>query len=374
MNDTSLKARLGGIDIDALSEEKIRPLLEEFSQSAAPGDQKALISSLSRSFTIGFFGFFFGFSVFVVVFPDTWWGTVLKFILFPVLFFGVMALVAWLRRDEIMKLLLRAEGAFLARSSALDEIAQALGLTYVPAPGGAPEALKVLMNIPVVPRKLNHLIELLDRHGGQDEAVKLATESGLLNPDVVVLGGKEDKARYYRQTAMGNAFEDGFEGARNGVSFSAFEWVESVEDEPDRYHLLLVLTAPYRLHGATQLRSRKTSWPHALEDGGTFSPVDLLPPTFNEYFRLRSTDQTEARTIFNPAVVERVLAMAHGNPFRAVARAGHIVIDLVGDNRFNRVELSSGEWSEETIRQTLTDIAELLELVDVMAHAFMVDE
>lgn len=373
MNDTSLEGRLGGIDIDALSDEKIRPILEEFSQSAAPGDQKALIGSLSRSFTIGFFGFFIGFSVFVMSFPDTWWGTALKFILFPFLFFGVMGLVAWLRRDSIMKLLLRAEGAFLARSGALDEIARALGLTYMPTPGGAPEALKVLSKIPVIPKKLNHLIELLDRHGGQDAAVELATDSGLLQPDVVVLGGKEDKARYYRQTAMGLAFEDGFEGVRNGVAFSAFEWVEKVEDSPDRYHLLLVLTAPYRLHGVTQLRSRKTPWPHSMEDGGRLSDVDLVPPIFNDHFRLRSSDQTEARAIFNPAVVERVLAMAHGFPFRAVAREGHLVIDLVGDNRFNLVELSTGTWSAETIRQTFIDIAELLELVDAMAHAFMVD-
>ena len=100
--------------------------------------------------------------------------------------------------------------------------------------------------------------------------------------------------------------------------------------------------------------------------------MDLVPDTFNEYFRLRSTDQVEARTIFNPAVVERVLALAHGQPFRAVAQEEGLVFDFVGDNRFALIDLKTGEWNDETIKQSVTDVAELLELVDTLAHAFMV--
>ena len=88
--------------------------------------------------------------------------------------------------------------------------------------------------------------------------------------------------------------------------------------------------------------------------------------------RLRSSDQVEARTIFNPAVVERVLKLAHDMPFRAVAAGNFLILDIVGDNRFSVIELATGKWSRQRIEDALRDVAELLELVDEAAHTFMI--
>ena len=333
---------------------------------------KAALKTLQGDFTKGFIVFFITFAILMTVTPDTFLGIAALFILFPVMFFGTFALVAWFRRDTLVTFLTAAKGNFLARASALSAMAERLDLSYVASPGGAPQTLKILSKLNFVSGRLRDLIDTLDENGGLDEAVEAAVASGMLVPDVVVLGGSEaQKARYYRQSALGHAFEDGFEGERNGIRFSAFEWIESVDDAPDKYHLLLVLNAPYRLHGVTQLRSRGTPWSKPVTER-ELNDVQLVPATFNDHFRLRSTDQVEARTIFNPAVVARILALAHGEPFRAVASGEHLVINFEGQNRFNLLDLQTGAWSDESIRETWSDIADLLTVTDEMAHAFMV--
>jgi hypothetical protein len=100
--------------------------------------------------------------------------------------------------------------------------------------------------------------------------------------------------------------------------------------------------------------------------------VDLGPKAFDALYRLRASDQVEARALFNPAVIERVIALAHGGKFRAVARQQHLVFDFASEaNRFHLIDLITGEWSDETIRQTHADLAEALALVDALGHAFM---
>lgn len=366
-----LDARLDTTDLEKLVETDIRPKLVALSENTNPDEQAQIKKHLGRSFSIGFFGFGCAFFLIAVGLPDLWWLVILKFILFPILFLGAILLTAWLERERLGNLILQTSQNFITRSQVLDVVATRLGLLYVPSPGGAPQSLKILAKTGLFKSLTGPIIELLDRHGGMDDALEAAVETGLLVPDTVVLGTAEQRARYYRQTALGHSFEDGFEGERNGIGFSAFEWIESVEDEDDRYHLILVLKAPYRLSGTTQLRSRQTPWPKRLEDAD-FVLVQLVPESFNEKFRLRSTDQVEARTLFNPAVVERVLELAHGDTFRAVAREEHLVLDIVGDNRFNMVDLHTGVWSDDQIRRALTDIAEMLEFVDTVAHAFMV--
>ena len=150
-----------------------------------------------------------------------------------------------------------------------------------------------------------------------------------------------------------------------------FEWVESVSEAPDLNHLVIVLAAPLRLHGVTQLRARKYVWPQD-PNGTPLEDVDLGPKAFDALYRLRGSDQVEARALFNPAVIERVIALAHGGKFRAVARQQHLVFDFAGEaNRFHLIDLVTGEWNDETLRQTHADLAEALALVDALGHAFM---
>ena len=368
---TPLGRRLGIENLDRFIDADLVPVLEEGADAQSAQDQDVLLGKLRSTFTLAFFAFIVAFMPFFVFLPDVWWGNIGRFLVFPVLFFGAFIIAAWFRRDLLVQFFMKAETNFLVRAEALQKVARAVGITYVPSPGGAPEALKVLAKLNFVPKRLSQLTDTLDEHGGMDDVVRAAVESGLLVGDTVVLGNDEQKARFYRQSALGIAFEDGFEGARNGLRFSAFEWLEDVDEGEDRYHLLIALKPPQRLHGVTQLRSRKTPWPNAPE-AQSLSAVELVPDTFNRQMRLRSSDQVEARTIFNPAVVERVLKLAHDMPFRAVAAGNFLILDIVGDNRFSVIELATGKWSRQRIEDALRDVAELLELVDEAAHTFMI--
>ncbi len=370
MNWTEIERRLGVEGVERLIREEVRPPLETLPASNVDEQSKQALKKIKRGFSIAFFGFALGFFFFSVFVPDTWWGIVLKFVCFPLAFFGCLALAAVMNRDAISDYFLATQARYIVKSKVMTAIAGKVGLSYIAAPGGAPESLKALQKLGLLRKEIQIVMDVLDDHGGLDESVAAATATGLLTADVIVLGSEEQKARYLRQSAMGHSFEDGFHGERKGISFSAFEWIEQVDEAPDKYHLLVVFKAPYRLSGATQLRSRKTPWPSKFDLA--FQDVQLVPEDFAKKFRLRSTDQVEARTLFNPAVVERVLALAHGDPFRAVAVDNHLVIDIVGGNRYPLLDLRFGEWSDETIRQTLVDIADLLDVVDEMSRTFMV--
>ncbi len=370
-NWADLETRLHAGELEAFVNAKVVPHLCSVGTSDAKSRMEEAKKKLSRGFSVAFFGFAIFFIFVATALPDHWYWVVFKFVIFPLGFFGALALAAYLNRRHIGAFLVGRSQSFVARSAAMAEIADRFGLTYVPSPGGAPESLKLFARLGFLKDQADVIIETLNDHGGMDEAVKIATDSGLLKPDAVVLGSENDKARYYRQTAMAQAFEDGLEGERNGIRFSAFEWVETVDEAPNLYHLLIVLTPPTRLTSVTQLRSRKTPWP-ANVDGVALHPVHLLPEAFDETFRLRGSDQVEARTIFNPAVVERTLKLAHGDRFRAVAREDGLVFDFVGANRFNLLNLDTDEWSLASIRQAMTDLADLLDLIDEMAHTFMV--
>ena len=371
MSWSEYEKRLNADGLGRVIEEQVKPVLMSVPAEMHATDSKAAMKTLSAAFTTAFFVFAVGFFLLMTFLPDTWWGVALRFIIFPLGFFGALAIAAWLNRKTIATFLLGRRDWFIAKSKAMTAILETVGLTYVAAPGGAPESLKVLQKIGFLDKQIKLVSDMLDDHGGLDSAVQAAVDSGLLISDVVVLGTDEQKARFYRQSALGHTFEDGIQGTRKGISFSALEWIERVEDAEDRYHLLAVFTAPHRLSGTTQLRSRKTPWPNRREQN--FQDVQLVPEDFARKFRLRSTDQVEARTIFNPAVVERVLQLAHGDPFRAVASGDHLVVDVVGNNRFALVDLISGEWNDATISSTLKDIADLLDLVDVMADTFMLN-
>jgi len=103
-----------------------------------------------------------------------------------------------------------------------------------------------------------------------------------------------------------------------------------------------------------------------------FKPVSLISKAFKKKFDLRATDQMEARLVFDPAVIERANDLSHDHNIRAVAYEDNLVFDVTGDNRFEIVDLISGAWNEDSVSQTLTDIAEMLELVDQVGHVFAV--
>ena len=320
----------------------------------------------------------FGFALFIIVFmstfvwlPSTALGEVFRFILFPVFFIASFAFVLWLNRKSIVEYLLRGEARLIARSDASAAIADHLGLTYVMAPGGLPAGFAILAKLSWLPKELKGIADRLEERRGMDAPVEIARASGVMLQNVVVLGTEKQKKAFQEQSAAGLMLQDGFHGVRNGVAFDMFEWVESRDEQVDLHHLTIVLKAPFRLHGITQVRARKTSWPPPGREVD-LQAVDLGPRSFNDMYRLRSSDQIESRALFNPAVMERLIALAHGDKFLGVASGEHLVFDIAGSNRFDFLNVATGVWSDETIRAGLGDLMEALDLVDALAHAFMV--
>lgn len=343
-----------------LAERELRPL-----------DTKIVEARVSRALGIGFATFVISFLIVQALIPNTMLGETLVFFLFPLMFLGSILGSFFFFRRSFLRALLDAKTRFLIRGKALSILVKPLGLTYVATPGGAPGALQWLAKQAWAPSELRELATTFDEVGGMDEAVAAARSAGLMvESNVYVLGTKAQKEQYHKMAANQATIEDGFHGRRHGIAFDMFEWVERVDEAPDIHHLVIVLEAPLELHGVTQLRARKTGWPQAASDA-RFGDVDLGPKAFESAYRLRSTDQVEARAIFNPAVIERVIDLAHDGKFRAVAKGTRLVFDFPGVNRFNLVDVISGEWGEESLRQTLSDLVEALTLVDTLAHAFM---
>ncbi|MEL7547619.1 MAG: hypothetical protein AAGJ84_13280 [Pseudomonadota bacterium] len=360
-------ARLSFPEAERFVEQEIVPLIEDIPVETKSENGKPK-HNLELPFTIGMIGFAISFFTLFSLLPDNIIGGILVFVLFLPLFFGWIIAVIYLFRDRFWAVFLDGKARFLARSKALSALAAELDLSYVPSPGGAPAMLKKVAQHRFAPDALREAVSVIDDHGGLDEPLQVARSSGtmMIGP---VLGSKEQREKYHLQTAENVRVEDGFQGACDGVPFSAFEWVESNDESPDTHHLVLVFDVPYRLHGVTQMRTRHIGWPGGHFDA-VFADVDIVASAFRDRFRMRSTDQTEARAIFDPAVVERVSGIAHGEKVRAVAFDKHLVIDVEGEDRFAMVNLGTGDWSRETIANSMIHIADMLDLAKAVATAF----
>lgn len=370
MDWPEIEAHAGFAGARARSQTELLPILDQVKvDSIDPARQTKIIS---RATTTAFFAFGGTFFALEFILPNGAGWEFFQFLLFPVLFIAYMALALFLVRGQLAKLVVEAQARVGIKGEVMNRITAPLGVTYVPAPGGAPKGLEWLARQSWAPAILRDATARLNAAGGMDDAVAIVRDSGLLlEGSTYVVGTPEQKAKLNEQASSMRQIEDGFEGTRGGLTFSMFEWVEKVEDAPNIYHLVIVLAAPLRLHGVTHLRARKSTWPQDPQ-GTVLEDVDLGPKAFDALYRLRASDQVEARAIFNPAVIERVIALAHGGKFRAVARAGHLVFDFPSEtNRFRLIDLITGEWDEDTIRQTHADLAEALALVDALGHAFM---
>src|SRR3990167_4139688 len=273
---------------EARARNEVRPVLERVAGGSVDPGKSAKVAS--RFLFVPFLLFIATFMSLDFLLPHGAFWEILKFLLFPVLFFAYLAAGIFLMRGQLTKLFLEAQARLRLKAEAMTLAAAPLGITYVPSPGGAPKGLEWLAKQSWAPAALREAANTLNETGGMDGAVAAVRDTGLfIESNTYVVGNAEQKAQYNQQVSGMRRIEDGFEGERGGVSFSMFEWIESVEDAPDIYHLMIVLAAP---------------------------------------FTLPASDQVEARAIFNPAVIERVIALSHGGKFRAVGRGQHLVFDF----------------------------------------------
>ena len=363
--------QVGGFaGVRRLVESEIRPALEalpveEIAKGGAPKIVSSVMGWASGLFVLLFFPAF-------LFLPDTWWGVGLRFILFPLFFFGSFAGVIWLRRRTLADFIRRAAMRARVRAQVLERLAAHLGLTYVAKPGRRPLWLDWASRQSRLPQDIRDDMTLIYGSGEMEAATARVRDAGFLTTNVYVVGSEEQKRQYHEQIASSQQFEDGFRGARNGVPFEMLEWVEKVDEAPDIHHLMVLMTAPRNLEGVVQLRSKSARWWDKRVSDRPFQKVLVGPPAFRNAFDVRTSDQVHAHVLFDPAAIEAMIAFTRLDKFRASAIGDQLVFEIAGENRFVLVDEASGAWSEDTLRAGIADLAEALALVDALAAAFRV--
>ncbi len=363
-----ISERLGVEDARAMAIYDISPILANAPREETDKDGKPT-TGLEGVIGTGFFGFFIVFSALAFLTPDTTWMNALKIILFLPMFIGVLVLGLYINREKLAALITRGKARYLARAQAMKVIADAAGLDYAPSPGGPPNGIEMLEKVPFLPESLKTLSAIFQGGPDMSEAVDAARRSGLTHNNVVVIGSAETRRKFKESQGHLRNVENGFFGQRGDVGFHAFQVTESMDDEPDIHRLVLVFKLPHVLHGVTMLRSRGTSWPGGFDDV-ELETVRLVSKAFEDRFRLRSNDQVEARFVFDPAVIERMTVLAHGEKIRAVAQDDQLVIDIVGEGRFDPISLATGAWDVSSIATSMTDVADMLDLASAVSETF----
>lgn len=303
--------------------------------------------------------------------PATIIGTILSFAISLLIVVSVSGTALWLFFNRIEQHLKAITHRFEVRTQILHQLAADLGLSYCPVPGGVSPILLKIASWPICPPALNRLIVSLDGHGEMSDFSAPIRESGLAMPREVVLGSQKSKDKYYEQQKSWQQFEDGFTGQLNGISFSAVEWAESNEDATI-YHLLIALQLPIHKTARTEFRTQKAPWPAHAPTADQMRPVRLQAGRFAKTIKVRSTDQVEAHWLFDPAVSENLASLGLTNEISGAAFGSHLVVDIAGNNRFDIIDVITGEWDDERIVRTMDDIKNMKSFVSAVADAFTI--
>lgn len=355
-------------EMDRLIETEIKPLLAQTIETEMAKD--GLPKMLKMPVFLGFGAFIAVFIATKMALPNNGIGEALTFVAFPILFFGCFIAIGYIFRDRLAELFVKGQHNFLLRTEIMIKLSKALGLDYIAVPGGAAPSLKTFAGWSKCPQMVKDICALMEDHSGLGEASDVIRASGLAVPNAVFIGSEESKARYFEQSLNEEQFEDGFKGMRGNIPFAAVEWTET-HDESKTHHLLVALTLPTKLTGRVEFKNKAGKWPmtppHRKHDN-----IKLLSKQFAKAYKVRADDQMEARLIFDPAVIERLTAYSAQGPVRGVAFENHLVVDLIGDNRFDILDIMTGDWSEERIKKTLSDFDDMLGFVDAISAAFSV--
>lgn len=264
------------------------------------------------------------------------------------------------------------------RASVFAPLAEHIGLRYVASPGGGQGIVAQQSKEGFFQASFKRLHEALEEYSGQDEAVAAARASGLVELATVIhIGGADEETKKARETGL-TRLEDGFSGDHAGLHFDAFEVVRSPRRTDDgtvyeaEHALLVVLELPRPLQSTTQLRSKKIGW-HKPGEADRLERVKLESTEFEDDFQVRSNDQVEARFVFTPDVMARLIDLAHGEEFRATAQADHLVVALEGPNRFDLTSADTGLDGDAAIRLAIQQIGEMLDLVETVAAVFGIE-
>ena len=325
-----------------------------------------------------FFGFIIVFSIVRFLLPDNLIGNSLAIILFPSLFLASFALLAFIYRQRLAEAFIEKQKRFLTRTRAMHAVAEQFNLDYIPLPGGPAPALKILAGWRFCPQVIKDLYDTMDAHGGFDDISEIIRASGLAVPREVLIGSKNTREKQYIAYGNTQQLEDGFKGSRNGLPFAAAVWKES-DNETKTHHFMIVLKMPKRLTGTVEFKTRKALWP-VSNPNLEFKNVALVSTHFKRNFEVRATDQMEGRLVFDPAVIARLTdygeakTALHMGDEKIKIRGGifgdNLVVDFIGEKRFDIFNIDGGEWDITHIQKTVDDIQDMLTLVDGVTGVF----
>lgn len=158
-----IEHRLGVTGLEAFAQREITPMLADLPLEDTKKNGR-YANRLELPMTVGFFGFGAAFFVLNFFFPETFLGVLARFILFPVLFFGFLIGAFYLFRDRLAEALTHGKARYIGQAKALTALAEKLDLTYVPSPGGAPDALKFIARQRWAPAIIADAVSIIDDH------------------------------------------------------------------------------------------------------------------------------------------------------------------------------------------------------------------
>jgi len=367
-NWQEIERKLGTSGLESFIQNRVMSTLSDIDPH--PGTKDGFPKAITTPIMIGFVAFFITFIYIESQLPRNGLGTFLSFLAFPTIFISFMALTLFLIRDKIAQIIEKAQHNFLIRSRILGDISELLNMHYVPTPGGTSEALKLIAKWKHCPKTIRDVVDLMEKSGGLDIQSDVIRRSGLAMPSDYVLGSKDHEDKFYAQAQKELQFQDGFSGTHKGIDFTAMEWEES-HDDFSYHHLLIYLKLPYRLTGWVEFKNKASGWPRSRPNT-MLKKIGIPYSPFTKAYDVRATDQTEGRLVFDPIVIEQLSRMAKDMPARGVAFEDHLVFDIRGDNRFELVNIATGQWTEDTIFQTFSDIAQMFELIESASKAFVI--
>jgi hypothetical protein len=362
-----LERREGFLGLREIAERDTRPKLQ---------NAKPRLTNASPSNALYGGGCFVAFSIIVLFF-------ILSSAFGPLGFVAGLVIAFFMARpsiERIAKIQIDRMIADLAfRHSVFQPLANHVGLRYVAAPGGGQGIVAQQSKEGLFQASFKKLHDALEQYRGQDTAVAAARASGLVELVTVIhIGNADEETKKARETGL-TRLEDGFSGEHAGLHFDAFEAERAPRRTDDGtthqadHALLIVLELPRPLHGTTQLRSKKVGW-HKPGEADRLQRVRLESNAFEDDFQVRSNDQVEARFVFTPDVMARVIELAHGEQFRATAQDAHLVVAIEGPNRFDLTSEDTGLEGDAAIRLAVQQIGEMLDLVEAVANVFGIDE
>ncbi len=357
---TDIEDKLGLDNLDEIVENEIKPLFRDVQNKAPVNSEPKFKTKLFKLILNTLFFVLLGVGIFILSF--------LPFGFFLIIIYVLVALIAYalayiyVIRDEIDASLNKGMFYRSAKTRALKIICQHLDLNYASNPSAKPITF------------MGKTYSEADINGGDEpndksfeKVIKTAHRSGLLTVPSVYLNNRVEAEKFEESLQW---FEDGFCGDYLGTSFTSVEWRDKRQVEGPQYHLLLFFKSPYKLSGETQMRTKVARWPGHKISQAEMKPISIGYSSIDEVFEFRGSDQVEARLIFDPLVLERLLDFSPDALFRAAAFEDTLIFDIAGDNQFGIIDLASGEYSDDTIEATLNDIYRMQQLVKAVAHIF----